>query len=215
MTWSYLCERRSRPARPLIQRSPAQPTRRAFRGGLFSHDAQVAMRNAACCSVASSANGNSRRGGSWTRNPLRVSLRIAALTTACLASALVSAVPSISAPVIEPQIRELARVTPAGSSKGARSYALVEQAEGTNWVDVWLQGSVDRSAVERLGGRVGTTAGNWTTARVPVASLDGLMRLPGLERAQLARGLKFQCDQSVPLTGATELWGGTPPSYPA
>jgi minor extracellular serine protease Vpr len=116
-------------------------------------------------------------------------------------------------PVIEPEIQQLARggASPLVLGKFART----ESSEAANAVDVWLQGPVDRGAVEALGGRVGAVAGNWTMAHVPVAALDALTRFPGLQRAQLAQGLVLQSDQSVPLIGAPILWGGSAPNYPS
>src|SRR5262249_11859979 len=139
----------------------------------------------------------------------------------CLLGALSLSLPAGAEPVIEPQLRVMADAAARGIQTPARlqNYALVDQSQGGEWVDGWLQGPVDRASVEGLGGRVGTVAGSWTTAHVPVTALGPLTTLPGLERAQLAQGLQLQENISVPLIGAPTLWwaGATPgtvPNYP-
>ena len=151
----------------------------------------------------------------------RVSRRLSVLALG-LASTIVLGATAYAEPMIEPQIRDIGReaAQPVASMGGPKSdalrhYALSENREGRDWVHVWLQGPVQRSAVEGLGGRVGTSAGGWMNVEMPAAALGGLAHLPGLERAQLAQGVTMQTDKSVPLIGAPVLWGGTPPNFPA
>src|SRR5204863_884056 len=119
--------------------------------------------------------------------------------------------------VIEPQLREIANATVEHRDLPGhlKKYTPIVNQEGQDWVDVWLEGPIDRTAVRALGGRIGTFAGGVSTAHIPISALNNLLNIAGLERAQLAQTVQLQSDVSVPLTGAGALWGGVPPNYPS
>src|SRR5438132_1244004 len=98
--------------------------------------------------------------GRWCSDRRYAAGPLLTLMGATLLSLTAPALPSRAEPVIEPQIRTLARSAGSGAAAEAlRDYGLIDQTADGGWVDVWLQGPVDRSAIEALGGRVGTTAG--------------------------------------------------------
>ena len=65
-------------------------------------------------------------------------------------------------------------------------------------VEILVAGTPDPGAMNRLGVRLHTRAGEVWTATAPVSALPELDRVPGLRRATLARPLQPMLDLSIP-----------------
>ncbi len=78
-------------------------------------------------------------------------------------------------------------------------------------VDVLIRGPVSRDALEAMGARVGTRAGNVTTARMPLSAAAQIARLPGVTTVRLATPLKPHNDLLVPDARANTKRTQSPP----
>src|SRR5262245_59621468 len=120
-------------------------------------------------------------------------------------------------PSVDPQVDELLRTSPktVEANRGTLFPALRHDESGIQWVDLLLRGDVSSLDIERLGGQVGTVAGSIRTVHLPLSALPQLVQLTGVEQVQAAQGLQLETNVSIPEIGANQLWGGTPPNFPA
>jgi subtilisin family serine protease len=131
------------------------------------------------------------------------------------------ALPGANIQAIAPVIPDISR-TPAtvtldeslrnlAQSKAAQS--LIRQDRGRDVLPVILKGSVSSSALRAIGIEIGTEAGEYRTARVPLSALTTFLALPGLERVSLGHPLKPELDVSVPDCNANLKRSQAPPFY--
>ena len=89
-----------------------------------------------------------------------------------------------------------------GVSPRAALYAIRETARGLE-ADVFVQARRGAEAALRArGARIGTRAGDWLTARVPLDRLEELANVPGVSALQIATRARPHTDSSVAEIGA-------------
>ena len=82
---------------------------------------------------------------------------------------------------------DIAVARQAGLPPRAAVFAIARDAGGAITADVFLQAAPGVEArVEALGGRIRTRVGEWMTARVPLANLREIARLPGVRGVTIA-----------------------------
>ncbi|MEP7027837.1 MAG: S8 family peptidase [Candidatus Eisenbacteria bacterium] len=80
-------------------------------------------------------------------------------------------------------------------------------------IDLFLEGPVDRAALEALGVEVNTQAGGMTTARAPLGLIPTLLTAPGLTRVSAAAPVYPMLDVSTLEIDADAVWGAKPPVF--
>jgi subtilisin family serine protease len=170
-------------------------------------------------------------------HPARLSLRLPllstlilsvaslALTTNAFAAPRIADIPVRKLPVdvdrlapIVPDLRTAPRAAVLDSR--LRNFALsavaqrqIQSDDGRDMVSVILKGSVASSALRAIGAEVGTDAGGFRTARIPVSALTEFLKLPGIENVALGYRLKPALDVSVGDAGAAVKRTEVPPLY--
>ncbi len=83
------------------------------------------------------------------------------------------------------------------------AFALTRGPGGSMLVDVFVRGGAEvEAALRASGARVGSRAGAWVTARLPLDSLRALARLPGVRSVEVARRARLTMDSSMVDIGA-------------
>lgn len=92
-----------------------------------------------------------------------------------------------------------------------RERFLARRADGAVMVELLIQGDVAPGLLRARGIEVNTAAGGWLTARCPLALLNALQEVPGIERVEVSDRCEPLLDQSAPdagLTGVRTIAGG-------
>ena len=89
------------------------------------------------------------------------------------------------------------RVDPWLKAPRLESRSVIAVRGHAAWVDVFLLGNPDETALRALDVRIRGRAGRVLTARVPNRRLEALARVPGLDAVMLARPMEFLLDASV------------------
>jgi len=103
-------------------------------------------------------------------------------------------------------IHNLRHGTPAAAMRANGIMAATDQGE----IDCFIAGDVTREELEAAGARIRTALPGIFTAFVPLASIDAVAAIAGVQRIEGAQGGEAETNVSVPTTHATQFRGPGP-----